>query len=276
MNAILGYSQLLQRDSKMAQEHRQAVRAIARSGDHLLALINDVLEMSRIEAGHIELHLVSFNLRALLADMDLMFRVRTDVKGLELKREIDDALPEYIKADENRVRQVLINLLSNAVKFTDKGSISMRAYPVASEAGDASLVIICEVEDTGCGLAEQDCERVFGSFEQASAEVLRRGGTGLGLAISRSFAEAMQGEITVESVLNQGSCFRFLFVVEQGDMAKIEPKGFLPQVRCLKAGQAECRVLVVDDRATNRDLLCRMLEKVGFVCKEAENGLEGL
>ena len=275
MNAILGYTQLLQRYADLSPDQQHALDAIARSGDHLLALINDVLEMSRIEAGRVQLRPATFNMRGLLSDMEVMFRVRTNTKGLELTTEVEESVPTFIRADEGRVRQVLVNLLGNAVKFTDHGRISVQVGldPNASQTGCALAI---EVADTGYGIQPEELDSIFESFEQAGSAALRRGGTGLGLSISRSFARMMGGDITVTSELGVGSRFLFTMLAEAG--AETDAKSRAPEryVKHVSPGQKEIRVLIVDDRATNRDLLCRLLEKVGFVTREAENGAEGL
>ncbi len=275
MNAILGYTQLLMRYAGLSPEHEHALHAISRSGEHLLALINDVLEMSKIEAGRAELHPATFNLRALVADIEIMFLVRTNAKGIELATEVDDAVPAYIRADESRVRQVLINLLGNAVKFTDRGRVSVRVARDPN-AGGASHALAFEVADTGCGIQPDELQRIFESFEQAGSVALRRGGTGLGLSISRTFALMMGGDVTVTSEPGAGSCFRFTMVAEPGDESQVLRRAPERRVKHLRSGQEAFRVLVVDDRDTNRDLLCRLLNKVGFVTREAENGAEGI
>ena len=274
MNAVLGYTQLLQRRADLSAGQQHALDAISRSGDHLLALINDVLEMSKIEAGRTELRPVTFNFRGLLTDIDVMFRVRTNAEGLELTTEVDESVPALVRADEGRVRQVLINLLGNAVKFTDEGRIALRVG-LDKPSGEAAVAVAIEVADTGCGIPPEDHESIFESFEQAHSTALRRGGTGLGLSISRSFARMMGGDITVASEPGSGSRFRFTMLAEAGDESEWQPRKPERRVKYLRPGQGEMRVLVVDDRATNRDLLSRLLEEVGFVTHEAKDGASG-
>ncbi|MBN2311546.1 MAG: transporter substrate-binding domain-containing protein, partial [Candidatus Hydrogenedentes bacterium] len=281
MNAILGYTQLLLRHTGLLPDQKHAIEAISRSGDHLLALINDVLEMSKIEAGRAELHPASFDLRGLLMDIEMMFRVRTNAKNLGLSMEVADSVPGVIRADESRVRAILINLLGNAVKFTEQGHVSVRVEPAEPAEPDGALdglglVLAMEVADTGCGICPEDLEAIFDSFEQSGPVARQRGGTGLGLSISRSFARMMGGDITVESEPEVGSRFRFTMVVEPGDAAEVAPRIPERRVKCVRPGQGEIRILVVDDRPANRDMLCRLLEKVGFVTREAENGAVGL
>ena len=275
MNAILGYTQLLHRQTGLTPEQDHALDAISRSGDHLLALINDVLEMSKIEAGRAELHPTTFNLHGLLSDIEVMFRVRANAKGLALTIDVADCVPEWVRADESRVRQILINLLGNAITFTDHGRVTVQVR-LDGPAQEDECALVVEVADTGCGIQPEDLEAIFESFEQAGAPAQRRGGTGLGLSISRSFARMMGGDITVTSEPGIGSEFRFTMVAERGQAAQVSSRAPERHVKHLHPGQRETRVLVVDDRATNRDLLCRLLGKVGFVTREAEDGAEGV
>lgn len=288
LNAVLGYTQLLQRSANLSLDQRHAVTAIQRSGDHLLALINDILELSRIEAGRTELHPVSFSILQLLQDIEIMFRVKFDAKGLALQFEVDDAIPEYVVADRNRVNQILINLVGNALKFTESGGIVVRAKRIANDTGiqeddglhttdaRAKIRLCFEVEDTGCGIATSDMESIFENFEQTGAAGLRQGGTGLGLSICRTYATLMEGEIGVTSQLGRGSCFRFALPVAIGAAVALNTPARSPRVRRVSPDGPAPRVLVVDDRDTNRDLLCRMLNELGFVTREAGNGAEAL
>lgn len=283
LNAVLGYTQLLQRSVNLSADQKHAVDAIQRSGDHLLALINDILELSRIEAGRLELFPDTFSLTQLLRDLEIMFRVKTDAKGLGLRVEIDKDLPDSVKADRNRVNQVLINLVGNALKFTEHGGISVHARKVevahADDDGSAaedSLCLCFEVEDTGCGIPSCDLDTIFESFEQSGNAGLRQGGTGLGLSICNTFAALMGGRISVTSEEGRGSCFRFTLQVELGDACAMLPAEPTIRVRRVRQDQPAPRVLVVDDREANRDLLCRMLHVIGFETCEAVNGLEAL
>ena len=208
MNAILGYAQLLERDQDLGDAQKQKIDIIHSSGNHLLTLINDILEMSKIEAGRATLAVEPFDLHALLHDVQLMFRELTEHKGLELTFEQDRHLPRALSGDAGKVRQVLINLLSNAVKFTDSGRIAVRASS-RSVAEDRHVVAIA-VEDTGPGIEPGDLTRIFDAFDQADSTV-RTGGTGLGLAISRNFARLMHGDLVVESTPGKGSVFTFSF-----------------------------------------------------------------
>jgi len=280
LNAVLGYTQLLQRSPNLTDDQIHALKAIQRSGDHLLSLISDILELSRIEAGRLELYPESFLIERLLSDLNMMFQMKADAKGLLLEFDIDPGLPPCVLADRSRINQVLINLVGNAMKFTDEGGIIVRARRETPAAGkdatDGAFTLAFEVEDTGCGIAPEDQDAIFASFEQAGAAGLRQGGAGLGLSICQSFAESMGGGIALTSTVGKGSTFHFTLRAAIGDESTVPSPAVQRGFRKIRAGQPEQRVLVVDDRDTNRDLLCRMLADLGFVTREAENGKEAI
>ena len=273
MNAILGFSQLMQRDPVLTPQQRQHLDTINRSGEYLLALINDILEVSRIEAGRTTINPTAFDMHALLKDMEMMFRLRTDDKQLRFSIEQAAELPQHLVTDESKLRQVLINLLGNAVKFTAQGSITLRVGARSSGAGPRLVV---EVEDTGPGISSAEMERIFDPFEQTQAGRRAGSGTGLGLAISREFVRLMGGEITVTSEVGKGSTFRFDISVKRGESTAVIPKANLRQVVKLQPGQRSYRVLVADDVEDNRKLLCSLLGAIGFETTQAANGEEVL
>jgi PAS domain S-box-containing protein len=205
MTAILGFSQLLLKDAGLSAAQRQHLDAIAKSGEHLLSLIDDILEMSKIEAGHTPLAVSSFNLRGLLTDLTSMFRLRAESKGVGFAVTVVADVPAVLVADERKLRQILINLLGNAIKFTEQGSVHC-GVAVRRET-DGVCWLSVEVEDTGPGVPAVDAERVFHAFEQTATGV-GAGGTGLGLPISREFARLMGGDITLETEVGRGSSFR--------------------------------------------------------------------
>ncbi|OGV71935.1 MAG: hypothetical protein A3K19_07500 [Lentisphaerae bacterium RIFOXYB12_FULL_65_16] len=274
MNAILGFAQLMQRDPSITPAQRDRVRTINRSGEHLLALINDILEMSKIEAGRTILNPSTFDLHALLEDMAMMFRVRTDVKKLRLTVRRSDDVPRYVVTDEGKLRQVLINLLGNSVKFTEQGSVALRVG--AERRIDGKLRLVAEVEDTGLGIRKEDMSRLFQYFEQTASGARTEGGTGLGLAISREFVRLMGGDIAVASEAGKGSIFRFEIGVEEGAPGPSVVRVAAPPVVGLQPGQSQPRILVVDDKEENRALLSEMLRGVGFQTRESANGREAL
>jgi PAS domain S-box-containing protein len=269
LNAILGFSQLLRHDPAVTPQQAQRLDSISRGGEHLLALISDILEMSKIEAGRIVCNPVPINLRRLFDDLEAMFRIRTDAKRLMFSVEHLGELPEQVEADEGKLRQILINLLGNAVKFTEKGGIVLRIRSFPAETAGAIRLVV-EVEDTGPGIAPAELERLFTSFAQTSSGIKAGGGTGLGLAISREFARIMGGEITVASALGSGSTFTFEMVAPL--TTKPVPVADARRVIGLQPGQPPCRVLVVDDKEENRDLLTAMLRPLGFEIRESADG----
>ena len=270
LNVILGYSQLMQRAPSLSPGYREYLNTINRSGEHLLGLINDVLEISKIEARRITLDPCTLNLHAMFRDLHAMFKVRTNDKGLSFELSEIRNLPRYVVADESKFRQVLINLLGNAVKFTDKGGIAVRVTTKGETSEKMRLVV--EVEDTGPGIAEDELDMVFQSFEQTAAGRKSQGGTGLGMVISRNYARMMGGDITVTSRVGAGSTFRFESELKEGREADLGE--MLPERRVvgLAPGQVVPRVLVVEDKEENRTLLVKLLELTGFKAREAENG----
>ena len=279
MNAILGFAQILERDPNLSSKQREQIGSINRSGQHLLALINDILDMSKIEAGMNVLKPVAFSLHDLIDDLAMMFRSRAEAKNLQFSVERDESVPYCVMADEGKIRQVLINLLGNAIKFTAEGGVSMRVRalsPASTSAEKAkTLQLTVEVEDSGPGIPDTDLTNIFTPFGQGEAGVLA-GGTGLGLPISRSLAKMMGGGITVETKVGRGSCFRFDIPLELSDAA-VKAKNPAPRlVTGLEPGTGPFRILVVDDMQLNRDLLCDLLRPLGFEICQAENGAEAL
>ena len=218
MNAILGYTQLLQRDSQLVDADRRKLDVIRSSGEHLLGLINDMLEMSRLEAGRVTLCSAAFDLHTLLDRVCSMFSDQAAARGLPLQCERAPTLVHGLTGDAGKVRQVLINLLSNALKFTERGSITLRASSQESTPGRALATL--EVVDTGSGVAEDDRTRIFDAFSQA-ANARHKGGTGLGLTISRSFARLMGGDLTLEANSGAGATFRFTFEAACADAISV-------------------------------------------------------
>ncbi|MBN1484880.1 MAG: PAS domain S-box protein [Chloroflexia bacterium] len=283
LNAILGFTQLMERDPALAPEQRENLDTIARSGEHLLMLINDVLEMSKIEAGRTVLYEHNFDLQRTLADLESMFRLRALDKGLQLLLERSADLPQYVRADEGKLRQVLINLLSNAVKFTQEGQVTLRVACAEAEPGvDVDRVRLqVEVEDTGVGIAAEDLEKIFDPFVQTDKGHQTSEGTGLGLSISRQYLGLMDGHLWVRSTLGQGSVFGFEVPIQLAESAEVEEEEAPRRVLGLAPGQPVYRLLVVEDRWANRKLLVKLLSNLGqppqgFEIREAANGQEAL
>ncbi len=270
LNGVLGYTQILQRDPRLSAVHRESLEAIEHCGEHLLELINDVLDFSRIESGKIDLQSAPCDLPRVLAAVCDIVRPHADAKGLTLTLVAAPDLPRAIRIDQPKLRQVLVNLLGNAVKFTEQGGVTLDV----SERPPAALLFT--VRDTGVGIPLSQIDEIFDAFRQADAGKASEG-TGLGLAISRRLIEAMGGSLTVKSDVGQGSAFTATLPLVEEDEAMLETpdEDRHPEIQCLAPGQ-EVAVLVADDRQTNRDILVRLLQGAGFTTDEAENGREAL
>jgi len=274
MNAILGFAQILERDSSLTVEQVQHIRTISRSGKHLLALINDILDMSKIEAGRTTLNPIVFSLHDFLNDLEAMFRSRAAAKGLMLLVEREISGTGYVLGDEGKVRQIFVNLIGNAIKFTSSGGVAVRVRTV--EVGDTTeMNLFAEIEDSGLGIPEKELNTIFDAFHQLNTG-LQEGGTGLGLAISRKYAEMMDGQLTAISQEGKGSCFRLKLVLRTSDELVKPELPELRQVVGLAPETGQIRILVVDDMPDNRALLCALLRPVGFEVLEAVDGIEAL
>ena len=282
LNAIIGFSQILERDSGLDPRQREQVGTVARSGQHLLGLINDILDLSKIEAGRLTLNLSSFNLHLLLDDLAKMFGLRAEAKGLHMHLERAPQVPMHVYGDEGKLRQVLINLLGNAIKFTHTGAVSLRvgcAPPETSHTDLGTAQVWFEVEDTGPGISEADQALLFKPFQQAEAGRKSGGGTGLGLSISQRLLRLMEGDIGLRSTPGHGSCFRAhlpLALAQEAEPARPSEPGLHAVNVQLAEGSPPVRVLVVDDMPDNRRLLHDVLQPAGFTLLQAQNGAEAL
>jgi signal transduction histidine kinase/CheY-like chemotaxis protein len=283
LNAILGFTQLMMRDQGVSAEYRENLDVIIRSGEHLLGLINDVLEMSKIEAGQHTLNAENFDLYYMLNGLEEMFRLRASDKKLTLLFDLAEDVPQYVRTDPNKLRQVLINLLGNAVKFTHEGGVTLRCRSAPlSLTEDENLVIkqgawlFFEVEDTGPGIAENELEELFEAFKQTATGRQMQEGSGLGLAISHMFVHLLGGDLTVCSTVGQGSVFKFDIQVQCAAVADVPVSQPRQRVIGLEPDQPSYRILIVEDRLENRRLLVKLLEPIGFEVREAVNGQEGI
>ncbi|MEH2290655.1 PAS domain S-box protein [Nostoc sp.] len=278
LNAILGFTQVMSHDRDLSTEHQQNLAIINRAGEHLLNLINDILEMSKIEAGKITLNLNSFDLIRLLENLEDMLRFRSTSKGLELVFEYTSHLPQYIQVDESKLRQVLLNLLGNAIKFTDTGRVTLRVG--GRGAGEQGIInpqsLTFEVQDTGCGIAPQEIDLLFEAFGQTETGRKSQQGTGLGLAISRKYVQLMGGDISVTSTIGEGSKFTFDIQFGLAAASEIQIQQTRLQVVSLALAQSEYRILVVDDSTDSRLVLVKILTSIGFAVQEAINGIEAI
>jgi len=286
LNAILGFSQLMIRSRSLSSENQENIGIITRSGEHLLTLINQVLDLSKIEAGRTTLNETNFDLYRLLDDVEDMFHLKADDKRLQLICDRAPDVPRYVRTDEVKLRQVLINLLNNALKFTQEGGVSVRVGMkngqslIANDQEKASsneqLAISFEVEDTGEGIAPEELDSLFEAFMQTKTGKDSQEGTGLGLAISRKFIQLMGGEISVNSEVGCGTIFKFDITVNVVDAKDIESKQPTRRVIALEPNQQSYRILIVDDKLDNRQLLIKLLNPLGFELKEASNGIDAV
>ncbi|MFN6569767.1 ATP-binding protein [Dendronalium sp. ChiSLP03b] len=299
LNAILGFTQIMSQDNSLSNEHQQNLAIINRAGEHLLNLINDILEMSKIEAGRTTLNVSSFDLISFLQSLEEMLRCRTVSKEIQLIFDYTPDIPRYVQTDESRLRQVLLNLLGNAIKFTRTGSVTLRVRLGTGDCKGAeekkailsncpqflslpsplplvSQSLIFEVQDTGAGISPQEIDLLFEAFGQTEIGRKSQQGTGLGLAISRKYVQLMGGDITVSSALGVGSKFTFNIEIDVAESSEIPSKQTQCQVISLAPEQKEYRILVVDDVADNRLLLVKLLTPIGFVVREAANGQEAI
>ena len=274
LNAILGFSQLMQCDRTLSQDNLRHLDIVNRSGEHLLSLINDVLTMSKIEAGRIALSPERCDLYNLLDSLEQMLRLKAESKQLRLNFTISPQVPQFIRIDQSKLRQILINLLSNALKFTETGEVSLK---VGYNPATPSPQLTFAVQDTGPGIAPEEQEILFQPFTQTQLGVESSEGTGLGLPIGQKFARLLGGEIQLESVLGQGSTFTVTLPVEVLKPSTASPpKPSQSSVPSLTPTPKGDRILIVEDRATNRLLLVELLNSLGFETCEATNGSEAV
>ena len=279
LNAILGFAELLRRDSSLTTEQRDYLEIINRSGANLLSMINDVLEISKIESGRAILREDNFDLHWLLASIRDMFSLRAREKGLTLRCDHLGEVPRYVRTDEVKLRHILNNLLANAVKFTQRGGVILRVGPLDRAGGVETLQF--EVEDTGPGIAQQDLEAIFEPFVQASLGQQAVEGTGLGLAITREYVRLMGGDIRVSSTLGTGSIFQFEIRVRAVGAAEVQPLAPTRRVVGIEQGQVArhggpYRLLIAEDDEPGRRLLVRLFEPLGVDIREAEDGREAI
>jgi signal transduction histidine kinase/CheY-like chemotaxis protein len=279
LNAILGFSQLMNRES-LTQQQQENISIINRSGEHLLSLINDVLDLAKIESGKMTLYPNHFDLYALVDLIEEMLAMKAESKGLQLIINRSEDLPQYINTDDKKLRQVLINLLGNGIKFTNEGSVMLRVRELLTEKDGETerkfYNLLFEIEDTGAGIAPSEIDSLFQAFTQTETGKQSQEGTGLGLPISKKFIELMGGEITVSSQVGKGTIFKFNIQAQASEASLIKAQKATHRVISLEPNQQEYRILIVDDRFENRQLLLKLLQPIGFQVKEAKNGSEAV
>jgi signal transduction histidine kinase/CheY-like chemotaxis protein len=285
LNAILGFTQLMNRSADLPSEVRHNLSIVQHSGEHLLSLINNVLDLSRIEAGHTVLNEIDFDVYTFLNDLEDMFRLRAADKGLHLTIERAPDVPRYGRTDYVKLRQVLINLLGNALKFTEQGAVTLRVQTLGAvepasgdvEPPDADYQMLrFDVGDTGCGIAPDEAHQIFEAFHQTTSGKQTQEGTGLGLSISRRFVELMGGDLSVSSEVGHVSTFTVMLPLQVGEPPAMPAHTRHQRVIGLEPDQPTYRILVVDDRWTNRHLMVQFLASLGFLVRDASNGQEAL
>lgn len=270
LSAIMGFSELLSYDSNLTPKQTESLRVINQSGNHLLSLINDVLEMSKIEAGRHSVESSDFNLYDFLHDLHTMLLLKAQSKNLRFNLEIASNVPEWIHSDQRKIRQIIINLLGNAIKFTDRGHVTLSVMPIQTETIDRGLCF--EVQDTGYGIAAEEISQVFEAFMQTASGRQSHTGTGLGLSISRQLARVMGGDLTVASELSIGSQFRLTLPIEVAQSSNLPKGDVTARIIGLEPNQPTYRILIADDTLENRNLLSEVLSQIGFQVREAGNG----
>ena len=311
LNAILGFSQIMTRSQTLPVEHQESVGIISRSGEHLLTLINNVLDLSKIEAGKTTLNLKNFDLYRLLDDIHDMFQLKATEQSIQLVLEYTPEVPRYVRTDEVKLRQVLINLINNSLKFTQEGGVSVRVavgeirkqeiktqencihvsafgrskVNIRQDTSNTenlldfdrkNQTIIFEVEDTGAGIAAEELDTLFEAFTQTETGKQAQEGTGLGLPISRKFVRLMGGEMKVSSQVEVGTTFKFEIQVTEADADEVTTSQPKRRIIALEPNQPRYRILIVDDKPLNRQLLVKLLNPLGFELQEASNGQEAI
>jgi PAS domain S-box-containing protein len=273
LNAIIGFSQLMDRDTELTNVQKEYITSIIRAGEHLLTLINNILELSKVEAGKVVLMPNNIDLQAFIEDIQMIFKEKMESKHLQFIFEIDENLPRIVLIDEHKLRQIMINLIGNAIKFTDEGGIAVRVR-VDKENNEFSRLVV-EIQDSGCGIAENELSILFRHFVQTTSGIQKSSGTGLGLALSRELAILMGGDISVSSKLGKGSTFTFHVKIKEGDPEAIQDVSS-QRIKCIEKGQKDFRILIVDDKDENLRVAVKLLELIGFQTKEAVNGEDAI
>jgi PAS domain S-box-containing protein len=275
LNGILGFTQLMARSSQITSQQQEYLEIIGRSGEHLLSLINDILDLSKIEAGQISVDRENFDLYQLLDNLQVMLHLKATAKGLQLHFDLDSGVPQFICSDLKKLRSTLINLLGNAIKFTNEGTVRLRVW--SDCATKASCRLHFSVEDTGPGIDPGELDRLFEAFVQTTTGQKAAEGTGLGLAIARHFVRLLGGDITVESHPDCGSAFRFdIQCTAVAPEAVMGASRLSPEAIVLESDCSNYRILAIEDRPSNRKLVVTLLESYGFQVAEAANGREGV
>lgn len=276
LNAIVGFSQILGKDPQLGSKQAEQISIIDRSSQHLLELINDILELSKVEAGRVYIEKHNFDLFAVLANLESFFRIKVEKNKIDFVIEVDKNVPQTIISDERKLRQVLINLLGNAFKFTSHGFISLKVTIDDLQKEDDIVVLCFEVKDSGVGIAPEELDSLFQPFVQTTSGRSQQVGTGLGLAIVHRYVTILDGVIAVDSVEGRGTNFHVRLpvkVTSSGQLAEVKAK---PLITGLESSKDSYRILIIEDKAENQQLLLDILEPLGFIVRTADNGQEGI
>lgn len=274
LNAILGYSQLLHKDSGISKRQKDFLETINNSGEHLLSLINQVLEISKIEVNRVTLDLNTFDLHDLIHNLKKLFQVKTDKKDLIFEIRGVETLPKFVIADETKLRIILINIIGNSIKFTESGKIVVTFSLEEKIQNKIKLKVI--VEDTGYGIAPEDISKLFQPFVQTESGKKIQSGTGLGLVISKSYIQLMEGSISIESKPGIGTTISFTINIQKGEKTDIKDEIVTQNIIGLKNKNFIPKILIVDDDENNRNLMFTLLKEVGFDIKDSINGRQAL
>ena len=275
LNAVLGFSRLMSNDASVTVDQKKNLSIIINSGEHLFNLINNILDISKIEAGRVEIELIDFDLYQVLYETQLMMSAKAKEKGLDFHFDQSPDLPRYITCDQSKLRQVLINLIWNAIKFTRSGKVIVRAN-AAKLTGQKQTILHFEIEDTGPGISVTDTTLIFHPFTQVTKGQSLEVGTGLGLAICKQFIELMGGQINVQSEPRVGSLFHFNIPVEIATLPSSEIDLRYSSIIGIAGDSKQYRILIVEDQPENRILLHKLIEPLGFEIREATNGQEAI
>ncbi|MEI6678376.1 MAG: CHASE domain-containing protein [Mariniphaga sp.] len=273
LNAIIGFSQLMNRDEFLTTTQKEYNAAIMRSGEHLLELINDILELAKVEAGRVVLNPTNIDLFVFLKDMELVLKERAQSKHLQNVFELAEGLPRHVLVDENKLRQIFLNLITNAIKFTEQGGIAVRVR--ADNVDETTSRLVIEIQDSGSGIAENEVSNLFKHFVQTSSGINKGTGTGLGLVLSRELANLMGGDITLTSEVGVGSVFTFYVEIKAGVNEPNEPI-IQKRVTGIVKGEKGYRILIVDDKTENLKVAVDLLNLVGFQTNQAISGAEAI
>lgn len=275
LNAILGFADIVLRKTDSDDSRKGDLTIIRKSGEHLLSIINDILDLSKIEAGKTLVISEDFDLGSFVSELVAMLRVRAEAKGIALRLDQSSSFPRFVKSDSGKLRQILINLVGNAIKFSDSGEVSIKLTTVALNHGTNRIELSFEVTDSGRGISPEDLDKIFNPFEQSIGNKMTEG-TGLGLAIAREYVHLLGGAISVTSTIGKGSTFRFTIVGDSVAQESIKDIADKNRTVASIENAKSCRILIVEDNRENRLLMHQLLAPFGFQLREAENGREGI